>query len=88
MKAEVPPDKQCTTRNGVSGKCLNPVCGVLLESPEEGTWRRTPRMYCCDVCKGEASILRRAGKLLADYGMAKAWEVLTRLDQGMGNPGQ
>ena len=65
---------------GISGACLNPVCGKPIEPIPKATWRRTPRRFCSDQCKSDASILRRAAALLAPYDMVQAWEMLRALN--------
>ncbi len=66
-------------------RCLNPVCGKPLEPIAKGTWRRTPRQFCSDGCKNDASVLRRAARLLARVGQDGAWEILRELNGDAGN---
>ncbi len=65
---------------GIPERCLNPVCGKPVEANAEGTWRRTPRQFCSDGCKNDASVLRRAARLLVRFGQVRAWEILRELN--------
>ena len=52
-------DKQpCTAKHGHSQRCLNPVCRNEVEPNAKGD-----KFYCRDVCRQQASIIRRAAKL-------------------------
>jgi hypothetical protein len=39
----------------------------------------SPKRFCGDPCKQQASILRRAAALLIDLGKDQAWSVLEKL---------
>ena len=56
--------------------CQNPLCGKQVSAIENG-WRRTERRFCSDLCKQQASILRRAAALLGPLGKDRAWEIIT-----------
>lgn len=56
--------------------CQSILCGNRLEPLPNGTWRRTPRLFCSDTCRQVASIIRRAGKLLATVPDDRVLEIL------------
>ena len=57
--------KRCTTSSGHSERCSNPLCAKPVEPLNHGQWRRTPRRFCSEVCKQQASIIHRAAVLLS-----------------------
>jgi hypothetical protein len=65
----------CTTSSGHPERCHNPICGNRLEPIEKG-WRRTERIHCSDKCRQDASIIKRAAKLLERFSDEKALEIL------------
>jgi hypothetical protein len=57
--------------------CQSPLCESRFEPLAEGDWRRTPRKFCSDGCKQQASLIRRVAALLEPLGKEKAWKVLS-----------
>jgi hypothetical protein len=53
--------------------CESPLCDVRFE---EAGLEISPKRFCCDRCKQDASILRRASKLLEGLSDEKALEIL------------
>jgi hypothetical protein len=57
-------------------RCQNPLCGKQVSAIENG-WRRTERRFCSDLCKQQASILKRAAAMLEPLGKERAWEIIS-----------
>ncbi len=53
--------------------CANPICSVRFE---RSGLTIEPKRYCSDQCRQQASILKRAARLLRPLGKNKAWEIL------------
>ena len=68
-------NEACTTSNGHSERCQNPLCENRIEPIADG-WRRTERRHCSEACKQRASIIKRAAKLLEGLSDEKALKVL------------
>jgi hypothetical protein len=75
IEQETPLLEPCTTSRGHSERCLNPVCEQQVEPIENG-WRRTERFYCGDVCRQQASIIRRAAKLIEGLSDQEALKIM------------
>jgi hypothetical protein len=59
----------------VLGRCQNRLCSDPIPPVESG-WRKTDRRFCCDQCKQEASLIRRAAKLLDGLPASKVLGIL------------
>jgi hypothetical protein len=55
--------------------CGNPLCSNTFS---RGGVANSPKRFCSDPCKQQASILRRAAALLIDLGKDRGWSVLER----------
>jgi len=62
--------------------CANPICNNRIEESPTGTWRRTPRFFCCDRCQKETQALRVASRLLLPLGELRGWHVITECGTG------
>jgi hypothetical protein len=58
-----------TTSSGHSGRCQNPFCNSNIEPLNSGRWRRTERRYCCNPCKLDGYVLRRAKAMIQEVGI-------------------
>ncbi len=67
---------------GIPERCVNPVCGNLIEPLPDGAWRRTPRRFCSDQCKDDTSALRRAAAVLAGLSQGRISEILKEQANG------
>ena len=56
--------------------CGNPLCSVTFKARGVAN---SPKRFCGDSCKQQASILRRAAALLIDLGKDQAWSVLEKI---------
>jgi hypothetical protein len=56
--------------------CGNPLCSKTFRA---GGVANSPKRFCGDPCKQQASILRRAAALLIDLGKDRAWSVLEKI---------
>ena len=56
--------------------CGNRLCSVTFKA---GGVANSPKRFCGDPCKQQASILRRAAALLIDRGKDQAWSVLEKI---------
>jgi hypothetical protein len=56
--------------------CANPLCSNTFKP---GGVANSPKRFCGDPCKQQASILRRAAALLIDLGKDRAWSVLEKI---------
>jgi hypothetical protein len=56
--------------------CGNPLCSATFKPGGVAT---SPKRFCRDPCKQQASILRRAAALLIDLGKDQAWSVLDKI---------
>jgi hypothetical protein len=54
-------------------KCLSPVCDVEVEP---GGLEISPRAYCCEQCRKDAWVLRRASKLVEGLSDQRVIEIL------------
>jgi hypothetical protein len=54
--------------------CQSPVCEVRFE--QTGVMRLEPRKYCCDQCRQDAWVIKRAAKLLEGFTDAEAIKIL------------
>jgi hypothetical protein len=61
------------TEGPITQKCASPLCSVEFEP---SGLKMKPKRFCCDQCKQEASILRRAAKLLEGLSDAEVLEIL------------
>jgi hypothetical protein len=57
--------------------CENPLCTVHF--PRSGL-AMSPKRFCCDGCRQQASLIRRVAALLEPLGKEKAWEVLSAFE--------
>ena len=57
--------------------CENPLCDVRF--PQSGL-AMSPKRFCSDGCKQQASLIRRVAALLEPLGKEKAWEVLSTFE--------
>jgi hypothetical protein len=78
--------EQCTTSSGHSERCSNPLCHNQVAALSDGQWRRTPRLFCSEICKQRASILHRAAVLLADLHPSAVLEALAKARSNGGEP--
>ena len=62
---------------GHSGRCQNPFC--IIEPLPDGGWRRTERRYCCDRCKTDGYVLRRAKAMLEKFGIIEFHRLLEQV---------
>jgi len=53
--------------------CENPLCDVRF--PQTGM-AISPKRFCCDKCKQQASLIKRAAALLVPLGKERAWEII------------
>ena len=53
--------------------CENPLCDVRF--PQTGM-AISPKRFCCDKCKQQNSIIKRAAALLVPLGKERAWEII------------
>ena len=56
--------------------CGNPLCSNMFKI---GGVANSPKRFCGDPCKQQASILLRAAALLIDLGKDRAWSVLEKI---------
>ena len=56
--------------------CANPLCSSTFKP---GGVTNSPKRFCGDPCKQQASILRRAAALLVDLGKDQAWSMLEKI---------
>jgi hypothetical protein len=56
--------------------CGNPLCSNTFKI---GGVPNSPKRFCADPCKQQASILRRAAALLVDLGKDQAWSMLEKI---------
>ena len=56
--------------------CANPLCSVTFKARGVAN---SPKRFCGDSCKQQASILRRAAALLIDLGKDQASSVLEKI---------
>ena len=56
--------------------CGNPLCSNTFKP---GGVANSPKRFCGDPCKQQASILRRAAALLVNLGKDRAWSVLEKI---------
>jgi hypothetical protein len=54
--------------------CENPLCNVRFS---QSGLAISPKRFCCDGCKQQASLIRRVAALLRPLGKEKAWEALS-----------
>ena len=59
-------------------KTQNPFCNSIIEPLPDGGWRRTKRRYCCDRCKTDGYVLRRAKAMIAEVGIVEFNAILER----------
>jgi hypothetical protein len=57
--------------------CENPLCDIRF--PQTGM-AISPKRFCCDTCKQQASLIRRVAAFLKPLGKEKAWEVLSEVE--------
>jgi len=62
--------------------CENPVCAVRF--PQTGL-KMEPRRFCSDGCRQQASVIRRAARLLIPLGQEKTWQTLNFILKNGGN---
>src|SRR5262245_26341375 len=59
--------------------CLSPLCNNLIDQRpcwgRKTAWRRTPRRFCSDRCKGDTWALRKAADLLSPFSTEKKIEI-------------
>ena len=67
-----------TTSEGHSGRCQNPFCNSIIEPLPDGEWRRTERRYCCDRCKTDGYVLRRAKAMIDEVGIIEFFDRVSR----------
>ena len=67
---------QETHKQGVSGKCLNPLCKSPITTHPKAIH---PRRFCSDQCRLTRWVLGRAAKLLSQLQSVEAGEVLKRM---------
>ena len=60
-------------------QCRNPLCSNPIESETGIKWRRTPKKFCSDECKGNVWALRKAADLLSSVTPDKKLEILNVL---------
>jgi len=60
--------------SGEALSCQSPVCEVRFE--QTGVMRLEPRKYCCDQCRQDAWVIKRAAKLLEGFTDAEAIKIL------------
>ncbi len=66
-----------------SERCGNPLCKNPIEVLANlGRWRRTPKQFCCDQCKKDTWVLKKAVRLLEPLGRVKGVIVLSDLVGG------
>jgi hypothetical protein len=53
--------------------CENPLCDVQFQQTGLAI---SPKRFCSDTCKQQASLIRRVAALLKPLGKEKAWDVL------------
>src|SRR5262249_62084505 len=53
--------------------CENPLCDVRF--PQTGM-AISPKRFCCNKCKQQASVIKRAAALLVPLGKERAWEII------------
>jgi len=53
--------------------CKNPLCDVRFL---QTGMTISPKRFCCDNCKQQASIIKRAAALLLPLGKERAWEII------------
>ena len=61
---------------GLEIACENPLCPNTFKA---GGVANSPKRFCSDPCKQQASILRRAAALLINLGKDRAWSVLEKI---------
>jgi hypothetical protein len=54
--------------------CESPLRDVRFE---QTGFAMSPKRFCCDDCKQQASLIRRVRALLVPLGKERAWEVLS-----------
>jgi hypothetical protein len=66
-------------KNGINGRCLNPLCGKPVETKPGAVWAKTS---CSDDCRNMLSAFRRvACALFSELEPAEAIDKLLRLVQ-------
>src|SRR5215813_3469904 len=53
--------------------CENPLCDVRFTQTAMAI---SPKRFCCDKCKQQNSIIKRAAALLVPLGKERAWEII------------
>jgi len=59
----------------MSEACQNPLCRNPLPGVESG-WRRTERLYCSDICKQVAWMLKQVREALKDCSDQQVIEIM------------
>ena len=57
-------------------ECTSPLCTNPIGTDSGNTWRRTPKKFCSDDCKGDMWALRKAAHLLSSVTPEKRLEIL------------
>jgi len=68
---------QFTTSSDDSWMCHNPLCHNAVPPIGLG-WRRTERLYCSDICKQTAWILKQAREALASFTDQEVIDIIRR----------
>jgi hypothetical protein len=58
-----------TETAGHSERCLNPFCQVEMEA-------KSGKKFCCDRCRMDGYVLRRAKELMDRVGVVRFFEIL------------
>ena len=53
--------------------CENPLCDVRFTQTGMAI---SPKRFCCDKCKQQASLIKRTAGLLVPLGKERAWEII------------
>src|SRR5262244_1111921 len=53
--------------------CENPLCDVRFLQTGMAI---SPKRFCCDKCKQQASLIKRTAALLVPLGKERAWEII------------